>query len=168
MFKLYYLILELIRFSRESRAFLAESERLIEQDPEAARASRRTYRRILWLAALFPVVCGLIVPMTIPCVALYQGTFKGPALGMTFFIGILLSLLASFIYLFAGVAVGCLLAPDEFYDSPAGGQWLKLIGTNNRTTARVVCFVLAVAGLAIMVGICAVEAVTLHAPALNR
>ena len=70
--------------------------------------------------------------------------------------------------MFAGVAVGCLLAPDEFMDSPVGGQWLKLIGTKNRTAARLVCFVVAVAGVLILAGICAMEVWMVQLPGLNN
>ena len=172
MFRLWFIIQELRRFSREARAFLGKTEQLIEQEaPEDTYTTdvlRGSYRRILMFAALFPIVCGVIVPIVVPCIAFYRGEFRGEALGTALVVGILISLPASFFYLFAGVAVGCLLAPDEFMDSPVGGQWLKLIGTKNRTAARVVCFVAAVAGLVIMTGICALEIGLLHAPAVNR
>lgn len=168
MFKLWYIIQELIRFSRAAKGFLGESDRLIGQEhPDDASALRRTSRSILTFAVLFPIVC-VIVPITLPCVAFSLGEYKGPALGMALFVGVLFSLAAIFFYLFAGIAVGCMLAPDEFMDSPVGAQWLTFIGTKNRTAARVVCFVAAVAGLLIMVGICGAEFLMLQSPALNK
>jgi hypothetical protein len=169
MFKLLFIIRQLIRFSREAKRFLGESEELLEQhDPDEAAALRGTYRRILLCAVVFPVICGLVVPIVVPCIVFLRGEFAAGALVMALFLGILFSLVASFFYLFAGVAVGCMLAPDEFMESPIGEQWLALIGTKNHTAARVVCFIMAVAGLAIMAGICAVELWMLHAPGLNR
>jgi hypothetical protein len=169
VFKLLFIIRQLIRFSREARGFLGESEQLLEQhDPDEAAALRSSYRRILLFAVVFPILCGLIVPIVVPCIVFLRGEFADGALAMALFLGLLFSLVASFFYLFAGVAVGCMLAPDEFMDSPVGEQWLALIGTKNHTAARVVCFVMAVAGLAIMAGICAVELWMLHAPGLNK
>jgi hypothetical protein len=172
MYKIWFIIQELRRFSREAKVFLGNSEQLLEQEASGetytADLLRRSYRRILMWAILFPVVCGLIAPIAVPCIAFHRGHYRGEALGMALFLGILLSLPASFFYMFAGLAVGCMLAPDEFMDSPVGVQWLKLIGTKNRTAARVICFVAAVAGLLIMFGICAVEIWMLRSPGLNK
>ena len=39
-----------------------------------------------------------------------------------------------------GMALMCLFAPREFLNGPAGRKWMALIGTQNITAARIVCF----------------------------
>jgi hypothetical protein len=172
MFRLWLIIQELRRFSREASTFLGKSEQLIEQDSArdtyTSDVLRHSYRRILLFAALFPIVFGVIAPIAVPCIVFHTGEYRGEKLAAALVTGILISLGASFFYLFAGVAFGCLLAADEFMDSPVGRQWLKLIGTENRTAARVVCFIAAAAGLVIAIGICFVEVVLLNAPPAQR
>jgi hypothetical protein len=64
--------------------------------------------------------------------------------------------MVTFIGYFVGVALGCLFAPSDFYAGPVGQRWLRLVGTQSVTAARVVCLALialviglAVAGLAL-------------------
>ncbi len=169
LWHLWHLIHALIRFSRETKLFLSESECLIANDESCNPDSlRRTCRGILTLAVLYPVVCGVIAPMSVIAIACSQREYGGPAVLMAIFLGFCFSLIAAIFYLFAGVAFGCLLAPNDFMKSPVGKQWLTLIGTKNITAARVVCLVMVLATLLIMTGICFVEIFMLQAPALNR
>jgi hypothetical protein len=170
VFELIRIIQALIAFSRETQAFLGEAQRrLDDHDAETAAALRSCSHRILFFAVLYPVVGSLIVPVVVPWIALHLGNFqeRTPAVS-AMSLGLFLSLLAAFFYLFAGVAVGCLLAPEEFLDSSVGAKWLQLIGTKNHTAARVVCLVLAVVGLLIVFGIAALEVTLMQGPAFHR
>jgi hypothetical protein len=53
-----------------------------------------------------------------------------------------------------GVAVGCLQAPREFFATPAGRKWMRLVGTRNVTVLRVIC-VIVTATIVALVGIAA-------------
>ena len=62
-----------------------------------------------------------------------------------------------------GVAIGCLRAPRDFFTSPAGRGWLRLVGTRSITALRVICSVvvaviLPLAGIAVYVAVRAFNA----------
>ena len=40
-----------------------------------------------------------------------------------------------------GVAAGCLRAPRDFFNSPAGHAWLRLVGTRSITALRMICII---------------------------
>jgi hypothetical protein len=154
MFPLFHFLHRLIQFIGATKAFLAEAEsRLDHHDPADAFALRRDCRRILFFAALFPIVGGLIVPI----LTIWVTCRMVKDCDLLFVVGeivwaLLLCLLTSFFYLFAGVAFGCLLATEEFLASPIGELWLKLIGTKNRTMARIVCVITVLVGVTILAG----------------
>jgi hypothetical protein len=169
VFKLILIIYELIRFSRDAKTFLGQSERLLdEHDPHDAYALRMHYRRILFFAVVMPV-CGLIAALVTPLAVVLLGDVRGTAgAAVATFLGVLFWLAVCIFYLFGGVALGCFLAPPEFMDSPVGVKWLKLIGTKSPTAARVVCFITVVAALLIMMGLSVLQIVLMYSQGLNK
>jgi hypothetical protein len=49
-----------------------------------------------------------------------------------------------------GLALALLLAPSEFFDGSAGEKWLKLVGTRNIGTARLVCLLIVLVGFGVL------------------
>jgi hypothetical protein len=169
VFKIYRYLQMVLAFSRASRRFLDESEGLLdEEDPDHA-ALRFYCRGIVALAVLFAVLGGLVVPVAVPWLVYHAGNFPNHVapVGATL-IGLIFSIMTVFLYLFAGVATACLLAPAAFFDSPVGQKWLELIGTKNRTAARLVCLVLALVGVGVMVGVAALQAWLMHSPGFAK
>jgi hypothetical protein len=163
------LIFELIRLSGKAKVFLGDSERLLRKhDPHDVTPLRLHYRRILNCTFGF-WICGLIPAFLTPAIAQQLGEFKGPmVVEVATFLGLLFALPLSLYYLFAGIALGCLFAPDEFMRSPVGAKWLQLIGTTNLRVARVVCFIAVVTALAIIGGLCVFQVYMMHRTGLNR
>jgi hypothetical protein len=170
MFPLFHFLHRLIQFIRATRVFLAEAESQLDQhDPDDAFALRRDCRRILFFAALFPVVGGLIAPVVTAWIVCSWANIRDIISIVSELVwGLFGSLAMSFFYLFAGVAFGCLLATDEFLTSPVGELWLKLIGTKNLTAARLVCLATVLAGIAILAAMTLLQARPLWAPGWNR
>jgi hypothetical protein len=169
VFKLIFIIRELIRLSGKAKVFLGDQEKLLKKhDPHNVDALRLHYHRILNCTFGF-WICGLSPAFLTPAIAKQLGEFKGPiVVQVATFLGLLFALPLSLYYLFAGIALGCLLAPDEFMRSPVGAKWLELIGTTNLRFARVVCFIAVVTALAIIGGICVFQVYMMHSPGLNR
>jgi hypothetical protein len=145
-------------FGRETQAFTREaSAALGVSDSERAVFMRRCYRGILRAVALTIVVGSVVVPAVAPWVAmpLFKFTPKDAAGRMV--MGLAASLPLALLYVFAGVGVGCLLAPREFMASPAGTVWLKLIGARSVGGARVACAFLALGGIAGMIVVIVLE-----------
>lgn len=147
----------LIRFSQDTQNFMKESGGALEfLDPEEAEQLRRWYRRILRVT-VGVVLFGFIV---VPCIApwfavLWYGIDATEAAGRML-LGLLFSLAPAFLYLFAGVAIGCLTVPKEFFQSIAGAKWLELIGTKDIVIAQFVCALVGAVGISVMVGVSAI------------
>ncbi|MDY3558030.1 hypothetical protein R5W23_000750 [Gemmata sp. JC673] len=145
------LIRLLYQFGQGSQKFVAAASGAINQaDPSHAAALRRSYRQILRVTlGTFLFGC-LGVPILAGCVAAWaHGTTVTDAALRALF-GTMLSLLPALLYLFTGLALGCLLAPRSFLTSPAGAKWMELIGTRNISGARVICGAVVGCGAAAM------------------
>jgi hypothetical protein len=153
--KLIRLVKSMDQFSRESQEFVqAASQSLGHQDAEYATSLRRTYGRIVRLTQGTVLFGCLAVPGVAPWLAVWFHGGKADAAALAVLQGVVISLIGpSLLYLFAGVALGCLVAPSDFLLSPAGVKWMELIGTKNVTGARLVCVLVVLAGSAVMVGI---------------
>ena len=169
MFKFIRYIRTLIYLSRQANTFLGDAEDLLEEDEEKAEELRGYYRRIVVLGITFPVIYGLLVPIAVPWAAFFVWERENP--GGAFVataVGLLFSLAAALFYIFAGVSLGCLFAPEAFFDSPVGLKWLELIGTKNHTAARVVCMTTALTGLLIAGGLALTQLWLMNGPAFNK
>jgi hypothetical protein len=130
---------------------------------------RRNARRILAFAVAATLTGGVVIPVAIPLIALEMWDLEDPTrAGLGLFMGLILSQIASFFYLFAGVAAGCLLAPDEFMESTVGEPWMALIGTKHLLKARLVCATFVVAGALIAFGLGAAQVWMIQGPGLGR
>jgi hypothetical protein len=158
MFQVFRFLRLIYTLSKESHAFLQRSaESTTQTDTEQAAYLRKCYRRILWTTAVVVLFGSVVVPIAGVWIA-------KPIFGFTtedtlgrMFIGLGFSIPASLLYLFVGVATGCLFAPTEFMDSSAGLHWRKLIGTSGTRGARVACAFFAIFGSAVMVGVVATQ-----------
>ncbi len=150
------LVIWLHKFGRETRGFVSAANDAADHE-DAARAAglRRAYRRIVRIVVATLAFGCVVLPLAVPWAGVlwYGNQVEGVA--SRAFRGFLLSMLVSLLYLFAGVALGCLLAPADFLRSPAGATWMKLIGTKSVRGARVVCGVVAAVGLGVMGGVAA-------------
>ncbi|HEY7425574.1 MAG TPA: hypothetical protein VH682_15185 [Gemmataceae bacterium] len=169
MFKFIRYIRLLIDLSRQAQTFLGESEQLLKQNEEDAEALRGQCRRIVVLAILFPVIYAGVVPIAVPWVAYIVRKPENPTgAAVATLIGLILSMASFLFYVFAGVALGCLAAHDDFLDRPVGQKWLELIGTKNHPAARVVCVITVLAGLIIAAGLAFVQLWIMSGPAFQH
>jgi hypothetical protein len=169
VFKLIRYLQIVLAFSRASRQFLDESQGSLDEDDVDYEALRFYCRGIVALAVLFAVLGGLVAPVTVPWLIYHAGDFRNPTapIGATI-IGLIFSLMTVFLYLFAGAATGCLLAPGSFFDSSVGRKWLELIGTKSPTAARVICLVLALIGVGVVMGVAALQAWLMYSPGFAK
>jgi hypothetical protein len=148
-FKLVRLI---YRLSRETHRFVESARGDLEhEDADQEALLRQTYRRIVRIAACVFVFGCVIIPCVTPWVAVWLHGYKPLDGVFRMVMGLLISFGAACLYLFAGVALGCLTAPAEFFRSRAGAQWMALMGTRSVLVSRITCVLGVLVGCAIMV-----------------
>ena len=170
MFAMFRIILALKQLARGSREFLDENERLIEEhDPENITMFSKNYRRILFFGYASMILGGIMIPLLTPWMMLVAGQFSGvqPAV-VTTVLSALFCPLLSFFFLFVGVAFGCLIAPPEFLQTSFGAKWMEFVGTKSPVGAKIVCFLLTFAGVAMVSGTVVLQAIMINSPGLNK
>ena len=102
------------------------------------------------------VIAGCVV---VPCVAPWIGVMfygiRADDAASRMLLGVIFSIVPGILYLFAGVSLGCLLAPSDFLQSEAGAKWMELIGTSSTVVARIVCGLVVAAGCGLMFAVAA-------------
>lgn len=153
IFKLIHLMFQLYDASIHTREFLQEASSATEhQDSDAARSYRQTYRGIIRIVIVTLIMGCIVVPLILPWAAYLWQSFGWEDVACRIVIGLIIAVPGLFVYAFAAVSLGCLLAPSSFLLGPAGKRWMQLIGTTSLSTARVVCVIWIVFGFGVMIG----------------
>jgi hypothetical protein len=116
-------------------SFFQKASETIHLGPEGAETPHANYhQRIVRVSGALAVIGGIVgIAISLAMIGQVQngkevrGLFVVPGM---FAVG-------GFMF---GMALMCLFAPREFLDGPAGRKWMALIGTQNITAARIVCF----------------------------
>jgi len=149
LFRLVRVIYAMSQMSRGTHEFIkGAGQATVHEDPEVAESLRRRYRRIIRTVIATVIFGVLVVPILTLAIGVISYGISQEDAATRLFVGIVLSLCLSILYLFVGVSFGCLLAPPEFFRSQAGEKWIELIGTSNMIAARIICgLVVAIGGL---------------------
>jgi uncharacterized protein YacL len=136
---------------RQFFVFLDAAVGYIHPDPEAVEQTTNTsellYHRKIVLAAAILGALAAVAGTIFAVVEITGGKENGiKAL-------ILFPIVFGVIGVIIGSAVACLVAPQAFLTGPVGQKWMKLIGTNSVTTARVVCAALIIAIVGLLPGL---------------
>lgn len=144
---------------------LFEEPRPDPDNPAQDALVRRGHARIIWSTVGVVVLGVFVFPGVVPwAVGWWQGADARATLERMA-LAVMWSSLGCPAYLLGGVALGCLVAPPGFLDTPASARWLKLIGTKNLVAARAVCAAFVLFALAVMVVVIAVvQALAAHPP----
>lgn len=126
-----------------------------EDATDDERRDAHYHRRIVVVAACFAAI-GLLAGAALSVMTALTGPEDHTARQL-----ILVPVIFGVVGFVFGTAVMCFFAPEEFLTGPAGAPWMRLIGTQSVTVARVACLlfglVIAVPIISIAVFIAIVE-----------